>query len=378
MTDLAIFLMDLGGGGAERVMLNLARGFSEKGLAVDLVLVQTEGVYLTQLPPQIRVVEFKKSRLMASIPDLVRYLRQTQPTVLMSALEDTNFVALWAKKLAGVATQVIVTVHNHLSNEAKYATQLKRQLTPHLVKLFYPWADNVVAVSQGVADDLLDLGLPAHKINVVYNPIVTSELAEKAQEPVAHPWFLNEQPPVILGIGRLTKQKNFSMLIRAFGQVREHYPVRLAILGEGEEQAELKALVNQLNLSEHVAFLGFVDNPYAYLARAAVLVLSSLWEGFGNVIVEAIAVGTPVVSTNCRSGPAEILNHGEYGSLVSVENIKEMADAIVATIQSVPDQAMLKQRSQEFTLEKAVERYEALLETVNEPSFALRRQVQRS
>ena len=379
MTDLAIFLMDLGGGGAERVMLNLARGFSEKGFAVDLVLVQTEGVYLTQLPPQIRVVEFKKSRLIASTPDLVRYLRQTQPTVLMSALEDTNFVALWAKKFAGVSTQVIVTVHNHLSNEAKYATQIKRQLTPHFVKLFYPWADNVVAVSQGVADDLLSLGLPAYKINVVYNPIVTPELADKAQEPLAHPWFSSGQPPVILGIGRLTKQKNFSMLIRAFGQVREHYPVRLAILGEGEEQTELKALVEQLDLSEHVAFLGFVDNPYAYLARAAVLVLSSLWEGFGNVIVEAIAVGTPVVSTNCKSGPAEILNHGEYGSLVSVGNIKEMADAIAAIIQSVPDQATLKQRSQEFTLAKAIDRYEALLKTANKPSgsFASSQQIQR-
>jgi len=360
MTDLAIFLMDLGGGGAERVMLNLARGFSERGFAVDLVLVQTEGAYLTQLPPGIRVIEFKKSRLIASILDLVQYLKQTQPAVLMSALEDTNFVALWAKKLAGVSTQVIVTVHNHLSHEAKYATQLKRQLTPHLVKLFYPWADNIVAVSQGVADDLLNLGLPAHKVNMVYNPILTSELTEKAEIPLTHPWFLPGQPPVVLGIGRLTRQKNFSMLIQAFGQVREGYPVRLAILGEGEEQVKLEALVKQLNLSEHVAFLGFVDNPYAYLANAAVLVLSSLWEGFGNVLVESLAVGTPVVSTNCESGPAEILNHGEYGRLVAVENTKEMAIAIAETLESVPDRAILRQRSQEFTLEKAVERYEAL------------------
>ena len=362
MTDLAIFLMDLGGGGAERVMLNLARGFSQRGLSVDLLLVQTEGAYLSQIPPGIRVIELQKSRLIASIPALVQYLRQTQPPVLMSALEDTNFVALWAKTLAGVSSQLIVTVHNHLSHEAKQSVQLKRRLTPRLASVFYPWADKIIAVSQGVKDDLLDLGLPESKIEVIYNPIVTPELNQKAQEPLTHSWFLPGQPPVILGIGRLTKQKNFPLLIRAFAKVSEQIPVRLVILGEGKEQAELEALVQQLNLSEQAAFLGFVENPYVYLANAAVLVLSSLCEGFGNVIVEAIAVGTPVVSTNCSSGPAEILNHGEYGRLVAVDNLAEMTSAIVEAIQTTPNRAMLKQRAQAFTLEKAIDQYEALLQ----------------
>jgi glycosyltransferase involved in cell wall biosynthesis len=363
MTDLAIFLMDVRGGGAERVMLNLARGFSEQGLAVDLVLVKAEGSYIDQLPPSVRVIKLQSSRLIASIPDLVRYLQRSRPKVLMSALEDTNFVALWAKKLANVPTYLIVTVHNHLSREAKFATPIKRRLTPTLVRLFYPWADHVVAVSYGVADDLVNLGLVGHRVSVIYNPIVTSDLSEKAQEPLLHPWFCPGQPPVILGIGRLTQQKNFSLLIRAIAQVRQDFPVRLVILGEGEEQSQLQALVQHLGLTESVQLAGFVSNPYSYLANAAMLVLSSRWEGFGNVLVEAIAVGTPVISTDCESGPAEILNDGEYGRLVASETVEEMANAILATLQTRPDSSILKQRAQDFTLEKALYHYATLFPT---------------
>jgi glycosyltransferase involved in cell wall biosynthesis len=163
MTDLAIFLMDLDGGGAERVMLNLARGFADQGLKVDLVLVNPEGPYLSQLPEKVRVVKLESSRLILSIPALARYLKQERPPVLISALEDTNMVALWAKRLAGVSTQVVVTVHNHLSREAKNATTLKRRLTPQLVKWFYPGADTIVAVSQGVAENLVEMVCPQTK-----------------------------------------------------------------------------------------------------------------------------------------------------------------------------------------------------------------------
>jgi glycosyltransferase involved in cell wall biosynthesis len=361
MIDLAIFLMDVSGGGAERVMLNLARGFSEKGLTVDLILVKAEGEYMTQLPSNVHLIKLQRSRLIASLPDLIEYLRRSRPKVLMSALEDTNFVALWAKKLSGVSTQVIVTVHNHLSREAKLSPKFKRRLTPRLVRWFYPWADHVVAVSDGVADDLVNIGLTAHQISVIYNPIVTAELYEKAKEPIAHPWFDRGQPPVILGIGRLTRQKNFELLIRAIAQVRQSCPVRLMILGEGEDHAELEALVQDLNLTESVEFVGFVNNPYAYLAQASMLVLSSLWEGFGNVLVEAIALGTQVVSTDCESGPSEILNDGEYGRLVTSGTVEEMANSILATLQTKTDTSILKQRAKDFTVEKAVNLYAPLL-----------------
>lgn len=361
MTDVAIFLMDLDGGGAERVMINLARGFGEQGLKVDLVLVKAEGPYLSQLPQKVRVVKLDSSRLILSLPALARYLKQEQPPFLISALEDTNMVALWAKKLAGVSTQVVVTVHNHLSREAKNSTTLKRRLTPQFVKWFYPWADTIVAVSQGVAEDLVDMGLPSEKIKAIYNPIVTPELSEKLQEPIDHPWFSPGQPPVILGVGRLEKQKDFPTLIHAFARVRQQHPARLMILGEGSERSHLESLVRELSLTEDVVFGGFVANPYAYMAEASVLVLSSAWEGFGNVLVEAMAAGTPVVSTDCESGPAEILENGQYGKLVAVGDSEGMAKAIADTLNESPDATFLQQRASEFSLKKALLEYEQLL-----------------
>ncbi|MFB2938669.1 glycosyltransferase [Aerosakkonemataceae cyanobacterium BLCC-F154] len=361
MVDLAIFLMDLGGGGAERVMINLAHGFAECKLNVDLVLVKPEGPYLSQISPQINLVHLKSSRLILSLPSLVRYLEENQPKVLLSALEDTNFVALWARKLANVSTKVVVTVHNHLSQEAENATSFKRRMTPTLVKWFYPLADRVIAVSEGVAKNLIELGVPSEKTTWIYNPIVSKEMLEKLQEPVSHPWLLPNQPPVILGVGRLTKQKDFATLIRAFAQVKQEYPAKLIILGEGNEQKNLTNLVLELNLTEDVVFPGFVANPYSYMAHASVLVLSSAWEGFGNVLVEAMAAGTPVVSTDCESGPAEILAQGKYGKLVPVGNVESMAQAILTTLKNPPNSNILKQRSEDFSLTNAIIKYQEVL-----------------
>jgi len=362
MTDIAIFLMDLRGGGAERVMINLAQGFAQNKLQVDLVLVKAEGPYLNQISPQINIIKLESPRLISSLPGLVNYLRQKRPKVLLSALEDTNFVAIWAKKLARVSTKVAVTVHNHLSYEAKNTTQLKRRLTPQFVRLFYPWADQVIGVSQGVANNLIELGVPAEKVTFIYNPIVTPELLTQLQDSVNHPWFLPDSPPVILGVGRLTRQKDFATLIQAFAQLRRQLPTRLMILGEGSEQVNLKNLVQQLGLSEDVTFPGFVANPYVYMASSAVLVLSSAWEGFGNVLVEAMAAGTPVVSTDCQSGPAEILVDGEYGKLVPVGDVAAMAEAIQLTLNHCPNPEILKQRAKEFSLDKIVTKYQQLLQ----------------
>lgn len=361
MTDLSIFLMDLDGGGAERVMLNLACGFAEQGLQVDLVLVKPEGPYLSQLPPKVRVVKLESSRLILSIPALARYLKQEQPPVLISALEDTNIVALCAKKLAGVSTRIVVTVHNNLSREAQNATTLKRRLTPQFVRWFYPSADRIVAVSQGVAQNLVDIGLSSEKIEVIYNPIVTPELNEKIQESLDRPWFSPDQPPVILGVGRLEKQKDFPTLLQAFAQLKQQHPARLMILGEGSERSKLEELAQKLGIEKDVAFPGFVANPYAYMARAKVLVLSSGWEGFGNVLVEAMAAGTPVVSTDCESGPAEILANGKYGKLVAVGDSEGMAKAIATTLNEPPDREALTKRANQFSLEKALTEYGKLL-----------------
>lgn len=362
MSSLAIFLVALSGGGAERVMLYLARGFVEQGLNVDLVLVKKEGPYLSSIPPGVRVVDLGASRLLLSIPALIRYLQQNKPTALLSAMEDINVAALWARRIAGVSTRVVVTVHNTLSQESQNSIEIKKRLAPYLARLFYPWADAVVTVSKGSAEDLAQLGISSERLKVIYNPVVTPELAKKAAEPVEHPWFEAGATPVILAVGRLEKQKDFPTLIRAFALVKQQRPVRLMILGEGTERASLEALVRELGNGADVALPGFVDNPYAYMAKAAVFVLSSLYEGLPTVLIEAMAGGTPVVSTDCKSGPAEILENGRYGKLVPVGDIKSLADAIATTLDESPDRAALQRLAAEFSLEKAVTQYLQVLQ----------------
>lgn len=353
---IAVFLADLYGGGAERVMLYLARGFVDRGFQVDLVLAKAQGAYLSQIPQGVKVINLGK-RLLQSIPALVRYLRQSQPIALLSALEDANTVALWARGLAGGQTRVVVTVHNTLSREAENATELKRRWAPYLARWFYPWADAIVAVSRGAAEDLVRMGLPAERIKAIYNPVIVPEFAAKIREPLEHPWFLPGQPPVILGAGRLEVQKDFATLIRAFALVRESQRSRLMILGEGNQRSLLENLVRELGLENDVALPGFAANPFAYMARASAFVLSSLFEGMGIVLVEAMAAGTPVIATDCESGPAEILADGRYGKLVQVGDVEGLASAISSTLEDPPDPELLRSRAAEFSLDRAVEQY---------------------
>jgi glycosyltransferase involved in cell wall biosynthesis len=362
MTDIAFFLVNLDGGGAEKVMLSLASGFAEKGLKVDLVLVKLTGEYLSLISPKVRVVNFAHPRLITSLPLLVKYLKQNRPRLLISALEDPNTLAIIAKILARVPTRVVVTIHNHLTRYSTQSKELKRKLTPLFTRWLFPFADEIVAVSQGVADDAAKVSrLAPAKIKTIYNPIFTTDLLAKFQEPVDCDWLLDDRFPVILGVGRLSKQKDFATLIRAIAIVRKQYPVRLIILGQGEELPYLTSLVTELDLINDVAFLGFVANPYAYMSKAKMLVMSSVYEGFGNVLVEGMLAGIPVVSTNCESGPSEILADGKYGNLADVGDPHGLATAIIDTLNNPPDLDLLRKRGQEFSLEAALEKYHQLL-----------------
>ncbi|HEY8363833.1 MAG TPA: glycosyltransferase, partial [Tissierellaceae bacterium] len=227
-------------------------------------------------------------------------------------------------------TRLVVREANTISVSSKNSLNFKARILPILMKFLYPLADAVIAVSEGVAKDLTQIiGLPAEKVKVIYNPVITPEIFKKAEEPIKHPWFAPGELPVILGVGRLTKQKDFITLIRAFDIVRKEYPSRLVILGEGEERPELEALVQELDLEQYVNMPGFVENPFSYMKKAAVFVLSSRWEGLPNVLIQALALGIPVVSTACPSGPTEILEKGKLGRLVPVGNEVIMAKAIL-------------------------------------------------
>src|ERR1044071_6159895 len=328
---LTIFLPSLSGGGAERSMLNLAHGLAESGCAVDLVLAQAKGPYLAEIHETIRLGDLEASRVLMSLPALVRYLRRERPRALISALNYANVVALWARSLAGTPNRVLVNEQNTISRSARNSAKWRQRMVPYLMRRFYAWADYVVGNSQGVADDLSYVtGLPRERIKMLYNPIVTPDVRKKASAPLNHSWFGVDQPPVVLAVGRLVKQKDFTTLIQAFAEVHKARPARLLILGEGVERPALEALVKQLGLKEDVSMPGFVENPYAYMSRASLYVLSSRWEGLPTVLVEALYCGAPIVATDCPSGPREILDGGKYGVLVQVGDITALAQAIEA------------------------------------------------
>lgn len=326
---LAIFLPSLSGGGAERAMLNLAHGLAEYGCAVDLVLAQAKGPYLSDVHDSVRIVDLKALRVLTSLPALTRYLRREQPKALVSSLDFASIVALWARRLAGIPIRMLINEQNTISISAHKSIRRRERVVPRLAKRFYPWADYVTGNSRGVADDLSQVtGLPRERIRVLYNPVVTPELQKKARMSLNHPWFEDGQLPVVLAVGRLTKQKDFPTLIRAFAQVHQARPARLLILGEGSERPALEALVNQLGLNDDVAMPGFVENPYPYMRRASLYVLPSRWEGLPTVLIEALYCGPPVIATDCPSGPREILADGRHGLLVPVGDVKALARAI--------------------------------------------------
>jgi glycosyltransferase involved in cell wall biosynthesis len=325
---LAIFLPGLYDGGAERTLLNLAEGIASRGFPVDLVLARAEGPYMAEIPDSVRVIDLKAPRVFLCLPALVHYLQCERPMALLSTLY-ANIIAVWARRITGIPQRVVLNEQNTLSSVSNGEKDLRWKLYPELAKWFYPWADAITAVSDGVATDLaLAAKLSPSLIQVIYNPIVTRELRIKSESHLDHPWFRKGEPPVVLGVGRLTAQKAFEVLIESFAQVRKSQPARLLILGEGEDRPMLEALVRQLGLEQDISMPGFVSNPYPYMAQAALFVLSSRWEGLPTVLVEAMSLGTPVIATDCPSGPMEILRNGQYGLLVPMDDPHALAMAI--------------------------------------------------
>jgi glycosyltransferase involved in cell wall biosynthesis len=331
---LAIFMPELFGAGGQRSMLNLAHGIAAAGYPLDLVLAKAKGEFLSEVREPVRIVDLNASRALASAPALVRYLRRERPEAMLSVFGFLNVVALPAWRLSRVKTRLFVNEQNTVSMEAGNASSWGTRVTPLLMRHLYRWANGVVVVSQGVRDDLVQLtDIPRQRITVIYNPsVVGAELQEKAKESLDHPWFKQDQPPVLVAVGRLQQQKDYPMLLQAFAQVRRSQPVRLLILGEGKERPMLEALVKELNLEEDVGLPGFVMNPYAYMAQASLFVLSSRWEGLPTVLIEALCCGTPAVSTDCPSGPREILRNGKYGKLTPVGDAAAFAQAIKAAL----------------------------------------------
>lgn len=341
-------------------MLTLAQGFIQRGIKVDLVLSKAVGAYRDEVPSGVRMVDLQARRVISSLPRLARYLRAERPAVLLTTMNHANVAALLARRLAGTSTRIVVREANTPSVSARSGS-VRNRLMPALVRLCYPWADGIVAVSEGVAEDLQKVAaLPRGRIQVLPNPIITPDMARQAAEPLDDPWFTPGAPPVILGVGALRKQKDFPTLIRAFAELRARCEARLLILGEGTERSSLESLAEELGVAADVRLPGRVPNPYNYMAKAAVFVLSSAWEGMPGVLIQALACGAKVVATDCESGPRELLAGGELGQLVPVGNSAALASAIATSMgrprRPIPDAVLAP-----YTQDGAVDNYVRLI-----------------
>ena len=362
--SLAIFLPTLNGGGAERVMVTLANAFAARGFRVDLVLATATGPYLKDVAPAVRVVDLQAGRVIKALVPLARYLRCERPTAMLSAMGHANVVALLARKLARVPVRMVVSERGLISGEHAIAKGAVPHLNYRLIRLLYPGADGICTVSQAASEDLAAFArLPLQRVQTIYNPFDLPHIAQLAAEPLVHPWFEPGQPPVVLAIGRMNEAKDFPILIRAFAQLRQHQAARLVILGEGELRPEIESLLLQLNLGvDAVQLPGFVPNPYAWLARCSLFVLSSRREGLPGALIEAMVCGAPVVSTNCLSGPDEILEGGRWGRLVPEGDVDALARAMAATLDMPPaDRPDVRLRAADFEQDRAVDAYLRLL-----------------
>jgi glycosyltransferase involved in cell wall biosynthesis len=325
---IALFLPDLTGGGAERATLALGTGLVEAGQAVDLVLARDAGPLRGEVAPAVTVVDLGAGRTAAAARALGRYLRSRRPLALVSALTHANVVAALTTRMAAPRIPVVVCQHTTLSTLLASGTPTERLLRP-LVGPAYRRAAAVVAVSEGVAADLsATIGLPRRAITVIRNPVRLQLARELARTPVDDPWFAAGQPPVAIAIGRVSAAKDYGTLLRALSTLRDRHTLRTVILGDGTDSPEFAETLRRHGLEGQVRGLGFVANPFKYLARSEVLVLSSRREGLPTVLIEAMALGVPVVATDCRSGPREILEDGRLGDLVPVGDAEALARAI--------------------------------------------------
>lgn len=356
---ITIVLPNLQGGGAERVALYLANRWVEQGVQVEFVLMEARGELLELVDPRIPIRSLKASRIRGSILPLQRYFAERKPAVSWVGLWPLTSAAILAWQLAGRPGTLFTTDHTNLSISCLQELKLSPLYLQALLRSIYPLATGLMAVSEGVKQDLCRLGAFAdERITVIYNPVVRGLMNPAPLDPAVRqqlwgPGFNHH----VLAVGSFKTQKNFPLLLRAFAQLPQSLNAKLTILGEGLLRPELESLIQDLRLDDRVSLPGFALDPSPWYRSADLFVLSSSWEGFGNVIVEALECGVPVVSTDCPSGPAEILDNGRYGRLVPVGDATALAAAMQASLLESHDHEALRRRAQAFAVPRIADHY---------------------
>jgi glycosyltransferase involved in cell wall biosynthesis len=357
-SSITLVGLGLSGGGAELSMLRLAENFQDRGFDVRVAVIKKKGRLVDLLPPQLPVDEIGGGRL-GCIPRLAAYLKRHRPDAIISFMTYTNVVTIAAQALSLSPKRVVVSEHNTYSKSirSRGILRLIYQAAPYA----YRWSRKVICVSRGVEDDLVaTTTLPRRFVTTVYNPVVTDDLLAAATAAPQHEWLTAKTCPVILAVGRLEPQKNYTMLLRALALVRKTRECRLIILGEGPLRDELACEIERLGLKDSVDLHGFAPNAMSYMRAADLFVLASSWEGLSNVLIEAMAVGCPAVSTDAPHGPREVLRGGEFGRLVPVDDAEAMAAAIEATLADPGDAGARTAWARSFSVDACAERYLAI------------------
>jgi len=368
---IAFYIPSLTVGGAERVTVSVANGLANRGYEVDLVVSFNNGAFREEVAEEVTVVDLGTSKIPvlgigASVPCLSRYLSVRSPAIMFSQMTYANDIYLVSQLIARSDTVSIGTIHNTLGmqkeSKEKFVQSLQRRLAAQ--------ADQFVAVSEGVAESVVEnVDVDRERVTVLHNPIPVRDVQQQAQEPVNHRWLASPDHEVILGVGRLERAKNFSSFLRAFAQLHANRPqTRAIVVGRGSKRSDLEDLATDLGIEDVVSFPGFVDNPYGYMGRASVFVMSSIHEGLPTVLIEALACGCQVVSADCPSGPAEILDNGKYGRLTPVGDDAALADAIEATLKSPISADRLVERATDFAPDAVVDEYEAFVHQYVDPT----------
>jgi len=354
---IAMLLSSLEVGGTQRVMLNLMEGFVKKGITVDAVVVKAKGLFLEKLPDKVNLIDLSAKRALSSIPALIKYMRRYNPDAVFSGLTHINSVAIISRFLSNTAPRLVVSERSNLSQKRRHAVRFWDKHANIFINILYPLADVVVTVSQDAARDIIKTTkLDPKKVVMIYNPIPVDTIRKLSLKKIS-PRLDTISTPLILAVGRLSPAKDYPTLIQAFNILRERVEAHLVIIGEGEERSSIEKLIVSSPYSEDIRLLGEIENPYPYMAISNVFVLSSAWEGFVNVLVEALACGATVVASDCPSSPKEILENGKFGHLVPVGDAQAFADAIEYSLNNPFPSEQSIARARVFSEEEAVNKY---------------------